>query len=144
MKRRIHRAVLGVLLLASSAASASQKDLEAGIATAAPLPASLPLRRDEAAPPSPPGGWPSLALLTLAGAGGAWTLWRRRQRGKVALARSAEDPHVVRVSSQALTAQASVHVVRWNGEELLVCCTAQQAQLLARRPMPNAFEEQRT
>ena len=144
MTHRIGLLLLTGLLLASTAAPASEKDVETAPARAMPLASSLPLRRDEATAPSPPGGWPSLALLTLAGAGGAWALWRRTQRGKPPRGRTTHDSHAVRVSSQALTAQASVHVVRWNGEELLVGCTAQQLQLLARRPMSPACEDQAT
>jgi flagellar biogenesis protein FliO len=52
-----------------------------------------------------------------------------------ALARSPREGHAVqRLSSQALTPQASVHTVRWQGEDLLLGCTAQQVTLLARRP----------
>lgn len=41
-----------------------------------------------------------------------------------------------RVSSQTLTAQASVHVVTWHGEELLLGCTPQSVTVLARHPAP--------
>ena len=116
--------------------------MEAAQTAGVGLPASLPLRRETAQAPMPAAWWPSLALVTLAGAGGAWTLWRRKARRGTSPARAAEHRHAVRVSSQALTAQASVHVVRWNGEELLVGCTAQQLQLLARRPMPDLPKEE--
>ena len=43
-----------------------------------------------------------------------------------------------RLASMAPTPQASVHVVQWQGEELLLGCTAQGVSLLARRPAPPA------
>lgn len=47
----------------------------------------------------------------------------------------------MRLSSQALTPQASVHAVAWNGEEYLVGCTSQQVILLARKGIPPAGGE---
>lgn len=43
---------------------------------------------------------------------------------------------IQRLASQALTPQASVHAVQWNGEEFLLGCTGQQVTLLARRSAP--------
>lgn len=40
---------------------------------------------------------------------------------------------LTRRASQALTPHASVHVLRWNGEEILLGCTAQQIRVLARK-----------
>ena len=48
--------------------------------------------------------------------------------------RSRNEGALVRLSSQALTPHASVHAVRWKGEELLIGCTAQHVTLLSRRP----------
>lgn len=48
---------------------------------------------------------------------------------------------ILRLSSQALTPQASVHAVQWNGEEFLLGCTGQQVTLLARRSAPDAAGE---
>ncbi|MBC5785108.1 flagellar biosynthetic protein FliO [Ramlibacter sp. USB13] len=140
MERCLRRIGLAFLLSCGAAAAAATEPAPAAPAVTS-LPASLPLRRDAAAPPSAPGWWSSLAVLTLVGAGGAWTVWRRLARRRPPLAGGAEDSHAVRVSSQALTAHASVHVVRWNGEELLVGCTGQQLQLLARRPGSAAPQE---
>jgi flagellar biogenesis protein FliO len=39
----------------------------------------------------------------------------------------------VRAASVALTPQASVHVVLWQGEEFLLACTAQQITVLSQR-----------
>ena len=40
---------------------------------------------------------------------------------------------LVRLSSHSLTAQASVHAVRWRDEELLLGCTPAGVTVLARR-----------
>lgn len=63
----------------------------------------------------------------------------------VLFSRTRRDPpggRVLRLSSQPLTPQASVHVVRWDGEELLLGCTAQQVSLLARRTVTGSAEQQ--
>jgi flagellar biogenesis protein FliO len=69
-------------------------------------------------------------------AGGTVLVGRRRQWAWLQAGRARATPgrELVRISSQALTAQASLHAVRWNGEELLLACTPQQVTLLARRP----------
>ncbi len=38
-----------------------------------------------------------------------------------------------RLGSVALTPQASVHVVKWHGEEYLLACTPQQVTVLSQR-----------
>jgi flagellar biogenesis protein FliO len=53
----------------------------------------------------------------------------------------ADQRAIVRLSSQALTPQASVHAVQWNGEEFLLGCTAQQVTLLSRRSAPGSAGE---
>jgi hypothetical protein len=109
----------------------------AGIAAASGLPGQLPLRKDPE--PVDAGTWlPALVLLALLVAAGGLAVWHR---GGAALAaamkrtlRSEHRPGPARVSSVALTPQASIHVVHWQGEELLLGCTAQQVTLLARKP----------
>ncbi|HEY8360372.1 MAG TPA: flagellar biosynthetic protein FliO [Ramlibacter sp.] len=112
----------------------------AASASATPLlPRTLPLRREEpAAPPSAVGAASAALLLAALAAGGllAWRRgpaglqqWRSRRSGAAALAR---------VSSQALTPHASIHVVHWSDEELLLGCTAQQVTVIARRPLSPA------
>lgn len=60
-------------------------------------------------------------------------LERFRSRGKAA--------DLVRLSSHPLTAQASVHAVRWRDEELLLGCTPHGVTVLARRsPQPQGPE----
>lgn len=102
--------------------------------TPAALPASLPLRR-EPEPAAGGGSWmvASGALVLLAFGG---TLMAGRRRGWRWLQVPARhEPGPVRTASQSLTAQASVHAIRWNDEELLLGCTAQQVTVLARRPL---------
>ena len=139
MKPRSVATVLMALALLASVPCPAQTGLRPQ-SSAAPLPASLPLRRDTPAEASSLGWWPSLALLTFAGAGGAWTLLRRRAHAHRRADRGVQD--ALRLSSAALTPHASVHVVRWNEEELLVGCTAQHVCVLARRPAPHAPGEQ--
>jgi flagellar biogenesis protein FliO len=58
-----------------------------------------------------------------------------------ARARRVQQRGILRLCSQALTPQASVHAVQWNGEEFLLGCTGQQVTLLARRSAPEATGE---
>jgi uncharacterized protein YbjT (DUF2867 family) len=111
------------------------EDLEAGV-----LPANLPLRREPISTIPAPSWLAASGTLALLAFGGTILVGRHRKWAWLAAARSRTAPgrELVRVSSQALTAQASVHAVRWNGEELLLACTAQHVTLLARRPAPTA------
>ncbi|HSW16769.1 MAG TPA: flagellar biosynthetic protein FliO [Ramlibacter sp.] len=138
---------LGVALYAAGPAHVSAQALApasaaSAVATsaapAASLPASLPLRRDAADTASADVPWFTGLLLLgpLAAAGvalvryqGGSILPRRIRAGATA------RPELTRVASQSLTAQASVHVIRWGGEELLVGCTPAQVSLLSRRPL---------
>src|SRR3954454_14081242 len=124
------RRILGAALLAIACQAAGAEQTAPAAAT---LPASLPLRRDSVAI-AEAGSWaPSIALLMLAGAGGAWAWWRRSQRARTGPRTSARAEQVLRLSSQALTPQASVHAVQWRGEELLLACTANQVTVVGRR-----------
>lgn len=58
-----------------------------------------------------------------------------RQRSQVRRA------DVSRLCSRVLARGASVHVLRWEGEELLVGCTEQSMVVLARRPAEPAAGE---
>lgn len=103
-----------------------------GSASSSGLPAALPLRRDNT--PVDEGGWKTpVSILLLAGAGGAWVAWRRLGRGRIRSTEPISALHIVRLSSQPLTQQASLHAVQWNGEELLLACTAQNVSVVARR-----------
>lgn len=107
----------------------------ASAAAPAVLPRDLPVRRGLGMGPEPAGWGSPLLALALTGAAGAGLLWWRTahaRKGHAARARSGPAA-VSRLASQALTAHASVHAVQWNGEELLVGCTAQQVTILSRR-----------
>lgn len=100
------------------------------------LPGTLPVRRDAEPTWGGTTWWPGWIGLAFVAAIGGWFAWRR---GALAIAGKASRPRIEgsnaeRVSSHALTPQASVHVVRWHGEELLLGCTPQQVTLLCRRP----------
>lgn len=114
-------------------------------ASAPSLPAQLPLLREGKEGNRSAGvGWRAATMLLLAGGVGGWLLWRRGLLLRAASpARAPRAAHsVLRLSSQALTPQASVHSVRWQGEDLLLGCTAQQVTVLARRPADAASREE--
>lgn len=117
--------VVLMLLVMPAVASAQAQDKGS-------LASTLPLRRD-ADHVQGPGSWATPALL-VGLTGGAWVVWRRFGRRRARGLRDGERSNVQRLASQALTPHASVHAVRWNGEELLLGCTAQQVTLLSRRP----------
>jgi hypothetical protein len=127
-------AALAMAAMFPGPASAAEPRPQASAAAAGKLPANLPVRRD-AGSSVPESAWDSaIALLSIgAAAGGLW-LWRRRSPagGGHRKAATGHFP-VVRLSSQALTPQASVHVVQWKGEEYLLGCAGQQVTLLDRK-----------
>jgi hypothetical protein len=103
-------------------------------APAGRLPPALPLRRDAPVGAEATTWMPALALLSVAAAAGGLWLWRRGPtRGTGQRLARRQETEVVRLSSQALTQQASVHVVQWQDEEFLLGCTAQHVTLLSRR-----------
>ena len=122
--RRTSRLLGGAVLAIACAAQGAQT-----------LAASLPVRRDTAGVEDVATWAPSLALLMLAGAGGGWVWWRRSPWARSARRASARTERIVRLSSHALTPQASVHAVQWRGEELLLACTPHEVRLLARHPV---------
>lgn len=132
--------LLPACVVGSRAAGAGEP-AAAPVAPAA-LPASLPLRRDAAAGSDAPGWLPSAALLALTGIVAIGLVRRRSMNGATGLSGSIRGAPLVRLASVGLTPQASVHVVRWNGEELVLGCTAQQVTLLSRRT-PQAQEPNR-
>jgi hypothetical protein len=79
---------------------------------------------------------PALLLLACVAVAGGILAWQRG--GGVFTAMVKHLPRETRgaparVASLALTAQASVHVVRWQDDELLVGCSGQQVTVLATR-----------
>jgi len=140
MARRVLAVVVVVLWCVAAALppATAQGTGAPGVIASAPsaLPKTLPLKREEA---SVSAGSPALVaagVLVVIAAAGLLALRRGApgalQRWKAGRA----DPggSFVRLSSQSLTPHASVHVVRWSGEELLLACTAQQVTVLARKP----------
>ena len=136
-----------VLLVPSGRAQGGEPAAVSGVASLASappgLPAALPLRREpvNAFPAAP---WlatsGTLAVLAI---GGTLLVGRRRKWGWLRLRDGRADGarELVRVASQPLTAQASLHAIRWHGEDLLLGCTPQQVTLLARHPIPASLEE---
>lgn len=118
--------------------------LSGGFALATGLSGALPLRQEAGAVDA--GGWmPALVLLALLAVAGGLAVWHRGGGAlSAALRRTTRAPHPVpaRLASVALTPQASVHVVRWQGEELLLGCTSQQVTVLARKPGAAAAGEE--
>jgi Flagellar biosynthesis protein, FliO len=105
---------------------------EAGAET--PL-SRLPLQHD----PDP--GWGGIGMLQLALAGIVlavwigWLAWRRK--GLSGMFRPAQRDGLKVLQSTALTARASLHVVRWDGREWLLGCTERGITPLAERTPPD-------
>ena len=133
--RRWPRLTIGCFVLVSALHAAPVSASEATIAGPVSLPASMPLRRDEATPAAESVWGAVVAVLMVAGAGGTWW-WRRRGRGEARHRTRARAVPVVMLASRSLTPQASVHAIEWKGEELLVACTAQNVTVLSRRTLP--------
>ena len=99
----------------------------------------LPLKRDSAPDASivESLGWAAL-LLAAAGAAGFLAVQRKTWAGKglgFKWLRAAPQPGTPKpLAHTPLTQQASLHVVEWDGEELLLGCTSHTVSLLARRP----------
>ena len=88
----------------------------------------LPLRRDEPETTSL-GAFAWVAGLLIVGVAGAW-YWRRR------MAPAPARPSALAIMpARSLTAHASLHVVRWEHEELLLACTPQNVTVISRRPI---------
>jgi flagellar biogenesis protein FliO len=92
----------------------------------------LPLRRD-AASGTGVAGWLVIVLVLAAAAG---LVWKRRFAGP---ARS--TPGIVVAASRPLTTHASLHVVEWEGERLLLACTPGSADVISRRPIGASEKE---
>jgi flagellar biogenesis protein FliO len=111
--------------------------------------AQIPLRRDAGAGSSiaDSAGWVVLLLAAVAGAGFVAIRQRSKmpgaQKGRSWLRPAAGHSAPKSIGRTSLTQQASLHVVAWRGEELLLGCTSQSIALLARRqvePLPGNDE----
>ncbi|MNL41311.1 Flagellar biosynthesis protein, FliO [compost metagenome] len=68
---------------------------------------------------------------------GAWlTGWQR-------LAKNTASPDIRRIASTRLTPRHSLHVIEWNGRQLLLGCTEQSMQLLSEAVVTPAQQEER-
>lgn len=137
-------ALLGGLLPGAGFAQAPAASAPAASAQGSrPLPADLPLKRDV---PGQAEGPPWVALLVLLGLAGGAGLLVLRRRGAAGVLRAWQRPQggagIERLASQPLTPQASVHAVRWHGEELLLGCTGTQVTVLARHPATNGARQE--
>jgi hypothetical protein len=120
-----------LLLCAGAAANSQTVDgaLRGATGTAAP---AFRMRTDASAG-TEARSWSGVLALAGIGALGGWGWWRRsRSRLGLPAAARSSAAGLQRVHSQALTQHASVHAVRWNGEEFLLACTSQQVTLIAR------------
>jgi hypothetical protein len=129
------RIALALALLAGGAAAHSQTP--AG-QSASQFP-QLPLKREPSAAGAAPEAlaWTAVLLLAAAGLGvvivkrktGAWPGGAQR-----CLRRGDSAAGIKPLSRTALTPQASLHVIEWHGEELLLGCTPGSVTVLARHP----------
>jgi flagellar biogenesis protein FliO len=87
---------------------------------------SLPLRRDAANDSSMTAAWLFLGVLAAAAVA---AIRFRRLRKPAANAR----PALQRIESLALTSHASLQVVRWGDEEMLLGCTPGAIEVISRR-----------
>jgi flagellar biogenesis protein FliO len=89
-------------------------------------------------------GWSGVGLLQLAMAGivlAAWIGWLVwRGKGLRGMFRPVARDGLKLVQSTALTARASLHVVRWDGREWLLGCTERGITPLAERAQPEPVE----
>ncbi|HSV79493.1 MAG TPA: hypothetical protein VLK85_09850, partial [Ramlibacter sp.] len=125
---------LALLLLVRLPLAAEPGQGPGALAAAAPaaapvapaLPPNLPLRR-EGTQGETSSSWLLASGLLVVLAVGALALAGRRGGAARLLRGALRQPTgqrgIERLASQALTAQASVHAIRWQGEELLVACT---------------------
>jgi len=144
----------GAMLLLAAAAVASPSWANAQVPAASPpaaeaasatrrLSPALPLKRDGASDLSADKVLVATTVLLALALGAGYLLLRRN--GGLAAGMSARwggrNAAAVRSSGRLpLSQHASVHVVQWGDEELLLGTTAQQVTLLAKRPLPAPAE----
>lgn len=135
---RIPAAALVIMLATQPAAFAQSRPPATAASVQSQFP-QLPLRRD-----APAGGsvaeslaWAALLVAALAAAGFLIVQrknWTNTKAGRSWLRPAAKPRTPKPLGRTLLTQQCSLHVVEWNGEELLLGCTPQTVSLLTRRP----------
>jgi hypothetical protein len=104
--------------------------------------APLSFRQPTAASPGESSSVAVLLALGLAVGGGALVALRSGSWRSLRLRRPASQrASIERLSTQMLAKGASLHAVRWHGEELLIGCTDREVTLLARRQAGSASQE---
>lgn len=110
------------------------------------LPPSIPVKRDNVAGGSDDadGRWWIAAVFIAGLAGWGIVAVRRKSAGQAAapawltrwtgLPETAAQREIRRIASTRLTPRHSLHVVEWNGRQLLLGCTDQSVQLLSEAP----------
>jgi hypothetical protein len=96
----------------------------------------LPLRRDEG---SMNGGAIAWLLVAIAAAVAASLYWRRRSMGTIP-----QRPSVVVLPARSLTTHATLHVIEWERERVLVATTSQSVTVISRQPIDAAASPQQT
>lgn len=126
MSRALRAASVVLALLLCVGGMASGQEASEKSAPSSPALPELPLRRDAGdAPGSSAIGWIAVALLAAV----ACTLYWTRRSPRLAVRSAGVSVSLAR----SLTAHASLHVVEWEGERLLLACTAQSVAVLSRR-----------
>ena len=142
--KRMRRAFTALIfLLALAGASLAQPQPPATAASGQAQLSQIPWRRDSSAgePIVQSAGWAVLFVGVVAGVG--FVLIRRRGRretgaGWMPFSIGANVPKAP--WRMALTQQATLHLVEWQGDELLLGCTPQSVTLLARRAASSSPE----
>jgi hypothetical protein len=135
LRLRIAALLLGVVM--QPAALGQNVPVAAAASSQVSFP-QLPLKRDSASEVSTLQALGWAVLLSVTAAGGL-LLIRRKTGPETASGtrwlRAAAKPGTPKLLGRTLlTQQASVHVIEWDGEELLLGCTPQAVSLLGRRP----------
>lgn len=134
---RLLALLTGFLVVSASCSAATEITPTAAVSSVSagtsPL-AHLPLQRDDPAAKS--SGFTLVLELALVGVliMIAAAVYKRRQRRTLI---GGASLGLRTLQSVRLTQGATLHVVQWGGEDLLLACTAQSADLLSRRAAAN-------
>jgi hypothetical protein len=139
---RVRLAALSMMVLMTQFAAHGQNVPAAAASSPTSFP-QLPLKRDSNSNLSAVESFGWTALLLAAAAAAAFALVRRKawagKDGRPSWLRPAAKPGTPNlVSRTMLTQHASLQVIEWNGEELLLGCTPHTVSLLVRRPSDSA------